>query len=178
LAALVWVVGASGCMAPDDVFEASDNLRITTVTRQSDGLEIYDGCVIDRLGAPIPAFDAAAGDVLIERASVIERDKRTETYSAAIEDHTDDAYWCGPEDTYGQDIPGSVGLADCYRAAGADPPVIVLSQTLEFTGAPMVPIAVTRSLQVQHSGTLTLAPHPPCPEAGMLPPTVDELTIQ
>ena len=36
-------------------------------------------------------------------------------------------------------------------AAGADPPVVVLSQTLEFTGAPMVPIAVARSLQVQAS---------------------------
>jgi len=175
LALIISAVGTSGCMKSDQVFEASSSVKLTTVTRQSDGVNLYDGCVGYRTGAPIPQFPGAPGDLLTEHVSVVSLTKRSATFSAGMQDTTDDAYWCSPQDDYGMKIPESVGFIDCYRAAGTDPPAKILSATLEFNSS--VPIAVTRSLQVLHSGTLSLEPNPPCPEPGQAPPAVDELII-
>jgi hypothetical protein len=177
-ALLLALAGTDGCnMGSDDVTEATATLRLTTVIRQSDGLEIYDGCVVNRVGAPIPAFQSAPGDILTEHVSIVERTKRTEAYTPAISDYTDDSYWCGTDDSYGQDRTGAVGRLDCYQAAGSDPPAIVLSATLEYGSSTTLPAAVSRTIQVRHSGTLTLEPDPPCPGPGLVPPTVEELTI-
>ena len=175
LALTVLAAGASSCMEPDEVFDASSSVKLTTVTRQSDGVVVYDGCVVYRTGAPIPQFPAAPGDLLTEHVSVVSLTKRSGTFSAGMQDTTDDAYWCSAQDDYGMKIPESVGFIDCYRAGGTDPPAKILSATLEFNSS--LPVAVTRSLQVLHSGTLSLEPNPPCPEPGGVPPAVDELII-
>jgi hypothetical protein len=169
----VWL---SGCIQPDQSYDATAPVKVTTITRQSDGVIVYDGCVRNRAGAPIPQFPAAPGDLLTEHVSVFDVTKRSATYSAGMADTTDDAYWCSSQDDYGMKIPDSIGFADCYRAAGTDPPVKILGATLELNSS--VPVAVTRSLQVLHSGTLSLEPNPPCAEPGAIPPpAVDEFTM-
>jgi hypothetical protein len=164
-------------MKSDQVYVASATLRLTSVVRESDSTKLYDGCTVVRADAPIPSFSAAPGDVLTESVSMREVHKRSQNYNPGMDDLTDDAYWCGPIDTYGQGSPGSVGLADCYRAASSDPAATIQSATLAFDTSMTVPISVTRVLEVRHSGTLTLEPNPPCPTPGVPPPRIDELTI-
>lgn len=177
LTALASCVAIAGCDQADEAYVGSAELRLTSVVRESDGTKLYDGCVVVRAGAPIPAFAAAAGDLLSEQVRVVDVDKRSQKYNPAMDDLTNDAYWCSSTDNYGKGSPGSVGLADCYRAAGADPPAVIQSASLTFDTSMTVPISVTRVLEVRHSGTLTLVPNPPCSSPGLPPPQVDELTI-
>jgi len=171
-------VSAGGCLPKEpEVFSASASLRLTQVTRQSDGSILYDGCAVITGTSTLPTFAAHTGDVLSEHVKLQNVDKRTETYNPSLNDFNDRAYWCGSKDNFGNGDPGAIGRADCYRAAGADPPAMVVSASLEYDTSMTVAVGVTRVLQVRHAGTLTLEPNPPCPGPGLPPPTVDELTI-
>ncbi|HEY3667006.1 MAG TPA: hypothetical protein VGL19_13425, partial [Polyangiaceae bacterium] len=64
LTAFASCIASSGCYQPDESYDGSAELRLTTVVRESDGMKLYDGCVVGRVGAPIPAFAAEPGDLL------------------------------------------------------------------------------------------------------------------
>ncbi len=179
VAVLLTAVGMTSCgLKSDQVYSNGMTLRLVTVTRQSDGAKLFDGCSVLHGDDPLPTFQAATGDVLSEHVSLQNVFKRASQYNPALDDADNDSYWCGTQDNEGQGDPGNVGHADCYKAAGVDPPAIVLDAMLDYgDSGTAIPIAVTRTLQVRHAGTLSLAPNPPCPAGGQAPTLTDELTI-
>ncbi len=178
VAVLLTAVGMTSCgLKSDQVYSNGMNLTLVTVTRQSDGAKLYDGCSVLHGDDPIPAFPASSGELLTEHVSAFTVIKRTSQYNPALDDATNDSYWCSTQDNNVPPIPGDVGNADCYKAAGQDPPATVIDASLEYSEAGTIPIAVTRTLQVRHAGTLSLAPNRPCPGGGQAPIPTDELTI-